>query len=332
MFSRRSFDATKAFEKVTVFLKWYTDSKIGELTMEKEPKANLIMQKCIPHSVTNGCDNDGNPVYIELTGKIQCALLAANISKEDFINCHSWGMQQMLAKANESAKKTGKPIRKITMITDLQDIGFSHRAGLPYISATMSHDDLYYPKFVGKIYIVNGGYLFPLVWSTLKPYMPQWIIDSVEVVGDAKTEMPKYFPKETLPPEYGGSGAEIKVLDTSDLKSAAATTYDGEELTEENIAAGDKLEITIDAENRAGTFGWYFISEGDYDIGFSVSVEEKDGTVVEARKYDKLITDKGTYTSKGPCKVTLTWDNSYSFLTSKTIKFYASVAEVNNAQ
>uniref|UniRef100_A0A7S4DGL9 GOLD domain-containing protein n=1 Tax=Lotharella globosa TaxID=91324 RepID=A0A7S4DGL9_9EUKA len=97
-------------------------------------------------------------------------------------------------------------------------------------------------------------------------------------------------------------------------------------------SAGDKLEITIDAENRAGTFGWYFISEGDYDIGFSVSVEEKDGTVVEARKYDKLITDKGTYTSKGPCKVTLTWDNSYSFLTSKTIKFYASVAEVNNAQ
>jgi len=58
-------------------------------------------------------------------------------------------------------------------------------------------------------------------------------------------------------------------------------------------SAGDKMEICIEAENGAGRFGWYFISEGDYDIGFSVSVEEKDADgPVEVRKYDKLITDQ----------------------------------------
>ena len=112
------------------------------------------------------------------------------------------------------------------------------------------------------------------------------------------------------------------------LKSAAATTKDGEELEEANISAGDKLEIAIDAENAAGTFGWYFISEGDYDVGFSVTVEEK-GKVVEAHKYEKCITASGSFTSTGPCRVSIVWDNSYSLFTSKTIKFYASVAEVN---
>eukprot|EP00954_Amorphochlora_amoebiformis_P025119 1370984-Amorphochlora_amoeboformis.AAC.1 len=90
-------------------------------------------------------------------------------------------------------------------------------------------------------------------------------------------------------------------------------------------SAGDKFEICIEAENSAGTFGWYFVSEGDYDVGFSVTVEEKDGKI-EPRKFNKIIADKGSYTSKGPCVVRIVWDNSYSLFTSKTIKYYASVS------
>mmetsp|Transcript_21782 Transcript_21782/g.53344 ORF Transcript_21782/g.53344 Transcript_21782/m.53344 type:complete len:392 (-) Transcript_21782:342-1517(-) len=324
----QKFDATAAFEKLTVFLKWYKEEKIGELVMDAEPKENKVMQKCIPHSVTNGCDNEGRPIYFELTGKIQAGLLRANITKEDFLKCHAWGIQQMMARAEESSKKLSKPVTNFVTVLDLEGIHLGQRVGLDYLIATVGFDDKYYPNFLGKVYVLNAGWLFPMFWQFMKPYLPAFVSDHIELVsGDPATELPKYFPKESLPPKYGGSGKEIPFLDTSDLKSSTADTYNGEDLHEENIGAGDKMEICIEAENGAGTFGWYFISEGDYDVGFSVTVEEKDGEV-EAKKYEKLITDSGSYTSKGPCKVKIVWDNSYSLFTSKTIKYYASVYEV----
>ncbi|GAB5373191.1 hypothetical protein AAMO2058_001729100 [Amorphochlora amoebiformis] len=322
-----NFDPTKAFEKLTPFLDWYKDEKIADLTKENEPKENIVMRKCIPHLVY-GPDNEGRPVYFELTGKIRCDLLHANITKDNFLKCHAWGMQNMMARGEESSLELKKPVTKFVMVMDLDGMSFAQRSGLQYILSVIAFDDKYYPNFLGKLYIVNLGWVFPMLWQLVKAYLPSYIKDHIELVsGDVKTEMPKYFPKSTLPPMYGGTGPSIDILDTSDLKDAKASTHDGEDLEEENIAAGDKFEICIEAENSAGTFGWYFVSEGDYDVGFSVTVEEKDGKI-EPRKFNKIIADKGSYTSKGPCVVRIVWDNSYSLFTSKTIKYYASVAEV----
>jgi len=291
-----SYSPEKAFEKLTVCLKWYTENKIGDLLMEAEPKENEIMKKLIPHSVTNGVDNEGRPLYIELTGKIKANMLAANISKEQFLQCHAWGMQQMIMRGEVSSKELKKPVTKFAMIMDLEGLGPGHRVGLPFILSVIAFDDKYYPNFLGKVYVVNGGWLFPMMFQILKPTLPQFILDQVELVsGNPAEGLLNFFPKETLPPMYGGSGPEVPILDTSDLKSASATTWDGEELEEVNIGAGDKLEICIEAENGAGTFGWYFISDGDYDVGFSVAVEEKEqkeGEQIIARKYEKLITDQ----------------------------------------
>mmetsp|Transcript_15345 Transcript_15345/g.24548 ORF Transcript_15345/g.24548 Transcript_15345/m.24548 type:complete len:308 (+) Transcript_15345:464-1387(+) len=300
--------------------------------MENEPKKQTVMNKCIPFSCTHGCDKEGRPIYYERTGKIRCDLLHANITKEEFERCHVWGIQQMMARAEKSSQDMKKPVTQFVMVMDLEGFSLQQRVGFPYLVGTLACDDKYYPNFMGKVYVLNAGWVFPMFWQLVKPYLPPFVSDHIELVGDAKTELAQYIPKESLPKMYGGDAADIPILDTSDLKSSSADSYEGEELEETNIAAGDKMEICIEAENGAGRFGWYFISEGDYDVGFSVKVEEKEGdkTELEVRKYEKLITDQGSYTSKGPCKVTLTWDNSYSLFTSKTIKFVASVAEVSD--
>eukprot|EP00954_Amorphochlora_amoebiformis_P030855 1395312-Amorphochlora_amoeboformis.AAC.1 len=272
-----NFDPTKAFEKLTPFLVELLmlgrtrRSRISRrsnnnsptevslviflLAQENEPKENIVMRKCIPHLVY-GPDNEGRPVYFELTGKIRCDLLHANITKDNFLKCHAWGMQNMMvwchwneefgmiltpnvfqARGEESSLELKKPVTKFVMVMDLDGMSFAQRSGLQYILSVIAFDDKYYPNFLGKLYIVNLGWVFPMLWQLVKAYLPSYIKDHIELVsGDVKTEMPKYFPKSTLPPMYGGTGPSIDILDTSDLKDAKASTHDGEDLEEENIA------------------------------------------------------------------------------------------------
>ncbi len=324
-----NFDAEAALPKAIKFIKFYLDNNVASDSEAKQPATQKIMEALIPHSVNNGFDNKGSPVYIELTGRIRAGAMSSNISVDEFLRNHAWGMQVQLANMERSSKKLNKPIKTFAIIMDLEGLDFSFRHGVSYLLKTLAFDNEMYPGVIGKVYVVNLNWVFPMAFRAVKPFLPSVITDAIELVGgDSKTELQKYFPKETLPPRFGGTGPEVKMPDESVLKSAAAATADGEELEECNISAGDQLELVVDAENAAGTFGWYFVSEGGYDVGFSVKIEEKGGEIVELRKYAKLTTDKGTYTSKGPCKLTFTWDNSYSLFTSKTIKYYASVAEV----
>jgi len=126
-------------------------------------------------------------------------------------------------------------------VMDLEGIGIWQRVGLPYLLATVAHDDKYYPNFLGKVYILNAGWLFPMLWQAVKPTLPDFISKHIELVSDVKKEMSNYIPAKNLPKRYGGEADDIPILDTSDLKSASATEYQGEDLEEANIAYASHL-------------------------------------------------------------------------------------------
>merc|ERR1712137_1418613 len=116
----------------------------------------------------------------------------------------------MIMRGEVSSKELKKPVTKFAMIMDLEGLGPGHRVGLPFILSVIAFDDKYYPNFLGKVYVVNGGWLFPMMFQILKPTLPQFILDQVELVsGNPAEGLLNFFPKETLPPMYGGSGPEV---------------------------------------------------------------------------------------------------------------------------
>lgn len=96
-------------------------------------------------------------------------------------------------------------------IIDLKGFSIQTFPSLSFIQDTLMILKRHYPYRVAEIYLVNSGHAFNLVWSVIKPFIPQKILSKVQVVANhalrSETDniLLQNLGRENVETDYGGT-------------------------------------------------------------------------------------------------------------------------------
>jgi hypothetical protein len=72
------------------------------------------------------------------------------------------------------------------------------------LSSQITQD--YYPEIMGKLFILNSGYLFSGIWAIIKGWLDPVTRKKIQIIsGSGKKELLKLIDAENLPEDLGGT-------------------------------------------------------------------------------------------------------------------------------
>ncbi|KAJ3129289.1 cytosolic factor, phosphatidylinositol/phosphatidylcholine transfer protein [Nowakowskiella sp. JEL0407] len=154
-------------------------------------------------------DKTGTPIFFERLGMYDAKQVASNATIETWSDFHIRNMEMLVNHLmKEASEKTGRVIDKHTVIFDLKGLGFAHMyyPVLQLIRATSNMESLNYPERLGKFFMINAPYIFTRIWSIVKGWLDQGIIDKIHILGDDYKEvLLSHIDADQLPVEFGGT-------------------------------------------------------------------------------------------------------------------------------
>lgn len=301
-------------------LKWRQENDVDNIL--NQPLEGGEVVKKLVGAAFQGHDKLGRPVYIERTGEINIMLLINLIPEKSNHKAHVWGQEFHQHRCRQSSVRLGKPVYQISVINDLTGLNDSHRKGLKFLKHLTQLDADMYPEMLGSLYIVNAPWIFPILWRIVRVWIDPRTREKIHVLGaDYKTELLKHIDAQELPREYGGtSDFEVPHADYTGLHVESMDPP----LTTTVISAGGKFEQTLESGALGLSASWFFRTVSK-DVRFFVQWLPEGGSpevVIDERIDASERRAQGSFVSEGRGRLVFLWDNTFSWTTSKTVKWH----------
>jgi len=230
----------------------------------------------------------------------------------------------MLNVCRSQSKKLKKPIYQITVIVDAQGLSFGHRHYKPFFTASSSIDKQNYPEFLSSVTVINAPWVLPTIYGLVSHLIDPNTRNKVTFFQDDYGDtLRKKIDMKEIPKDFGGACEK-------ELPVPIVSTKNEEGLETETISMMSSWEVTKRCKDpKGGRFAWVFKLEA-YDINFRVEFkgkDDKDFKVIQSLEQVKK--HEGEHDFKTPGEIKLVFDNTYSYLTSKTVQYL--IALHNNA-
>jgi hypothetical protein len=231
-------------------------------------------------------------------------------------------------------KESGyKELVQAVVIEDLHDLGMGHLSMMYVIQQFGVIDGPNYPELLRKVFVLNVPPVFGMVWNGVKYIWSSGQKDRMKFISsgasDLTSQLTQVIHPDFLPKMYGGN------LDYSPPKRS---TYDDilaevkqipkKEYVIETVKNGGKFtkEFTVaQGDQLFGTCVHYEFKTIDYGVKFYVQYVGKDGKAVHIIDDGELNTHQipsfGRFMMDKPGKYIVCWDNSSSWVTSKTLHY-----------
>jgi len=315
------FDVAKATKAVEATAKWRKDMKIDAiraaavpLPQEKWPAADKIA-KFFPLNWAHKTDKKGRLIEIDFTGHSKPAQLAKEMTRDEFTHfcIHQW---EKAAEAITQQTKTTGTVARFAQIADMNGLGLKHLdlAGLAYVEYVTTLFQIHYPDMLGDVYIVNAPWLFNTFWKLSSSWLAEEVRNSTHMLEDLE-KLKDIVAVENLPAHLGGK---------CECKGGCIREVDPDEgFTKVEVKASNHHQVKFDV--AAGTLvSWEYRTKGK-DIGFAATFtpagEAKQVLVKLLRRPSHIRGMDGGMEAKKTGVLTLTWDNSYSVTSGKTLLF-----------
>ena len=320
-----NFHRKGAEKQFHAYIQWRKDKHLDGVLNTLPNKIDTI-RTLVPHGYV-GFDLDGRPIYVEKTGKITPSALADEsiLPHEDFMNSHIWGIEHLMALAHQSSLQRRRRVETFTSIIDMDGLSFAHRSALHLLNQCMTLDQTYYPDFIGQLFVLNTPWVAPMMYNAAAPFVPAEIRSRVHVLKTV-SELAQYVGLDQLPEEYGGTSAvKVQEHDPSEILKLVQTAHDD---GLEKHYVHHHYEKSLHCDEKGGTFTWFFETDEGYDLDFSVEAKDDDGKHV-IKPPSRCQTNRGSYTATKKTDLKLRWDNSYSWMHGKNLKWQASVVQMD---
>ena len=203
----RKFDLEKTMEMFKKFLQWRIDMKVDELRESYQMENLIQIKKLYPHGY-HKTDKQGRPIYIELCDKTDVKGLFKITTEDKMVKYYIKQYERQIKYIFPACSAVVKrPVEQSCTVLDANGIGitslFGPIKGFVKLASDIGQD--YYPEMLGKMTIVNVGFLFRAVWSLVKSFIDPKTQNKINLLKSSYTDdLLVLIDAENLPHFFGG--------------------------------------------------------------------------------------------------------------------------------